>query len=63
MRSGFPSHHRGDVKKAIYKLINKGFVIWYNRSKNAVQLNRDKMAEILRMVGGQLPTSRLIIAT
>ncbi len=51
MRSGFPAHLRGEVKKTIYNLINKGFVRWYDRSRNAVQLNSDKMAEILQMIG------------
>ena len=51
MRSGFPSHFRHKVKKAIHSLLNKGLVIWYNRSRRAVQLNRNKMTEILHFVG------------
>ena len=41
-RSGFPSDQRGNVKKAIKKLIKKRFIIWYNRSKNAISLNKEK---------------------
>ena len=40
------SHKRGKVKKAIYSLIKKGFIIWAKRSEKAIQLNKDKYKEI-----------------
>ena len=45
-QSGFPSHLRGEVKKSIYSLIKKGFILYAKRSKDAIQLNKDKSYEI-----------------
>jgi len=39
IRSGFPSHLRGDVKKAIESLIKKGYINYAKKSKDAIQLN------------------------
>lgn len=46
MRSGFPKHVYGDIKKTIKKLIKKNYILWYNKSKNAIHLNKDKFSEI-----------------
>lgn len=46
MRTGFPSHKLGEVKKAIQVLIQQGFVVYYSKSKRAVQLNHYKYQEI-----------------
>jgi len=50
MRSGFPSDQRGNVKKAIKTLIKKRFIMWYNRSKDAIQLNKEKSQEIIKIL-------------
>lgn len=50
--SGFPSHLRGDVKKAIFSLIKKGYVIWYHKADNSIQLNKEKFNEIEEIVKG-----------
>ena len=44
--SGFPSHLRKEVKKAILLLIKKGLVVWYHKSDNSIQLNKEKLFEI-----------------
>jgi len=46
IHSGFPSHLLGDVKKAIYSLIKQGFIVYAKRSKEAIQLNKEKLREI-----------------
>ena len=50
MRSGFPSHLRKEVKKAIFSLIKKEYILWYHRSDNSVHLNKDKYGEIEEIV-------------
>ena len=50
MRSGFPKHLLGDVKKAIYDLINKGFVVYAKKDKKAIQLNIKRCHEIMEIV-------------
>ena len=49
-RSGFPSHLRGAVKKAISSLIKKGYIIWYHRADESIQLNTEKFNEIEEIV-------------
>ena len=46
MRSGFPSHLRKEVKNAIFSLIKKGYIIWYHRADESVQLNKERYPEI-----------------
>lgn len=50
MKSGFMSHQYGDVKKAIQALIKKSFIVYAKKSKNAIQLNKDILAEIQEIV-------------
>ena len=50
IRSGFPVSERGNIKKAINNLIRKNLIQRYSRSKNAIQLNKKKMAEILEKI-------------
>lgn len=40
----------GEVKKAIYLLIKKGFIIWAKKSEKAIQLNKQKIKEINEIV-------------
>lgn len=44
--SGVKRHEIGDLKQAIYNLLKKGFLVWYSKSKKAIQLNKDKLQEI-----------------
>ena len=46
MRSGFPSHLRKEVKKAILSLIKRGYILWYHRADNSIHLNKEKYDEI-----------------
>lgn len=46
MRSGFPKHIYGDVKKAIKSLIKKDYILWYDKSRKAIHLNKDRFSEI-----------------
>ncbi len=46
MRSGFPTHLRKEVKKAILSLIKKSYILWYYRADNSIQLNKEKFDEI-----------------
>jgi len=50
IRSGFPVSERGNIKKAIKNLIKQELIQWYSRSRNAIQLNKNKMAEILEKI-------------
>lgn len=44
--SGVKRHEIGNLKQAIYSLLKKEFLVWYSRSKKAIQLNKDKLQEI-----------------
>jgi len=46
MRSGFPSHLRKEVKKAILSLIKKGYILWYHRDDKSIHLNKELYPEI-----------------
>jgi len=50
VNTGYPSHMKGYVKETISLLIRKGYVVYYNRTKNAVQLNLDLQKEIMRLI-------------
>jgi len=48
--SGFPSHLRGEVSKAVDSLIKKGWITYHDRSKGAISLNPAFREEILRRI-------------
>ncbi len=48
-RSGFPSHLRKEVKKAISSLIKKEYIIWYHKPED-IQLNKELYSEIDEIV-------------
>lgn len=50
MKSGFMPHQYGDARKAIYSLIKKSFVVYAKKSKNAIQLNKEELAEIQKII-------------
>lgn len=50
VRSGFPSHLRGAVDDTISKLIKKGYIKYYDKGRNAIQLNFEFKEEILKII-------------
>ena len=52
MKSGFMPHQYGEAKEAIERLIKKSFVVYVKRSKDAIQLNKAKLAEIQALIRG-----------
>jgi len=44
--SGIPSHEIKNLKETIKSLLKKNYLVWYNRSKKAIQLNKYKLKEI-----------------
>ncbi len=50
LHSGFPSHEYKKVKKGILMLLRKGYIVWYNRSKGAIQLNKSRYDEIQQII-------------
>lgn len=50
VNTGYPSHLKGEVRETILLLIRKGYVVYYNKSKEAVQLNLDMHNEIMRLI-------------
>jgi len=50
MRSGFPTHQYGEVKKTIQSLIKKSLIVYAKRNKKAIQLNKEFLSEILEAV-------------
>jgi len=50
MHSGFPSHLRKEVKKAILSLIKKGYILWYHKDDKSLHLNKKLYYEIDRIV-------------
>ncbi|HLD04715.1 MAG TPA: hypothetical protein VJG90_03265, partial [Candidatus Nanoarchaeia archaeon] len=43
---GVPSHERGALRREVENLLRKGYIVWYNRSKGALQLNLARLQEI-----------------
>lgn len=50
--SNVPSHQKGDLKKEIENLLKKGFLVWYHKSKKAIQLNNENRTNPPTKVGG-----------
>ena len=48
--SGVAPHEIKDLKKSIEVLLKKGYLVWYSRSKKAIQLNKFKLKEIKEYV-------------
>ncbi len=48
-RCGVPSHLRGEVRKMIHELLKEGILIYYDRGREAIQLNEEKRKEIYEM--------------
>jgi len=44
--SGVPSHEIKNLKKTIESLLKKEYLVWYNKSKKEIQLNKYKLKEI-----------------
>ena len=50
VHSGFPSHLRGEISKTIDILVKKGWIMYHDRSKNAICLNPAFRQEILNKI-------------
>ena len=50
MHSGFPSHLRKEVKKAILSLIKKSYILWYHRADKSIQINKKLYSEIDKII-------------
>ena len=44
--SGVPAHELGELKEAIKSLLKREYLVWYDKSKKAIQLNKYKLKEI-----------------
>ncbi|HLD43407.1 MAG TPA: hypothetical protein VJB08_05485 [Candidatus Nanoarchaeia archaeon] len=44
--SGIPPHEIKSLKEAVESLLRKGFLVWYSKSKKAIQLNKERLKEI-----------------
>lgn len=53
LKSGWEPHDRGRVKDATKSLLRKGLVIWAKKEKKALQLNKERSKEIMRIVEGE----------
>ena len=40
----------GELKKVIENLLKKGYLVWYSKSKKAIQLNKHMLKEIKEYV-------------
>ncbi|MBS3127985.1 hypothetical protein J4410_02480 [Candidatus Woesearchaeota archaeon] len=50
MKSGFMPHQYGESREAIESLLKKSLIIYAKRSKDAIQLNKEKLSEIYAVV-------------
>lgn len=50
LHSGVPSHLRGEVRKELDALIREGIVIYYDKGREAIQLNIEKTEEIRKIL-------------
>ena len=44
--SGVAVHELKELKNAIESLLKKEYLVWYSKSKKAIQLNKNKLKEI-----------------
>ena len=44
--SSVPKSEMGKLKKTIDGLLKKGYLVWYSKSKKAIQLNKNRLKEI-----------------
>lgn len=44
--SSIPKHEIKNLKEAVESLLKKEYLVWYNKSKKAIQLNKYKLKEI-----------------
>lgn len=54
LHMGWKPHERGEVKYAIEHLLRLGLLQWYNQHKKAIQLNKDRLADIKIMIEDNL---------
>ena len=44
--SGVAVHELKNLKKALESLLKKEYLVWYSKSKKAIQINKQKLKEI-----------------
>lgn len=44
--SGVRSDEIGDLKEAVKILLKKGYLVWYDRGRKAIQINKYRLKEI-----------------
>lgn len=49
LRCGWKPNEKPLVKKAIENLIRKGFLCWVKRNKKALSINKNKVADVIKM--------------
>ncbi len=51
-KCGWKAHEQGFVKKAVKQLINESLLVWANKSKKALTLNKGRMKDIVQRMKG-----------
>jgi len=51
MKCGFKPNEKGLVKKDVKKLIKQELLVWANRSKKAICLNKKRLKQIKKLIG------------
>jgi len=49
-RCGWKAHERNQVKEAVKSFIKEGLIIWVNKSKKLLALNKDRINEIKQLI-------------
>lgn len=48
--SSVSSHEIGELKQAIKELLRKDYLVWYDKGRKAIQLNKYKLKEIKQIL-------------
>jgi len=58
LKCGWKPHEKGQVKEAVKSLIKKDFIRWVKRGKQALSLNKEKVAQVITICAKE-PSSSL----
>ena len=47
-------HDLGNVKEAIHSLLKKGLLVWYDKSRKALQLSKKRSREIVDIISSNM---------
>lgn len=50
-KCGWKPHEKGLVDETVKNLIKKGLIVWAKKSKKAITLNKERIAEIKALIG------------